>query len=922
MIDVIAKWLSLFGEPWVFLLNTDKKDYKTKIDRWNYRWLENSYDINQSSPLWLFFTPNWNFGKINQTGEKIKRSDTLAERYVSAIYIDLDKKMSSYKDKSDEEYLDYIIDCIEKRDFLVHYIMKSGWWYHLYNFVHPTQRYEIGEFLTKWRWDNRKILFDWLASIFDGWDAASHSISKLMRLPFSKHWKTAEPIDTKLYRVIRKVNNENWKNKARIKLVEVKKPEDITLDGFDTVENDIPFTTLAWIEHFIKQQQPVSSVWKNATAVQRASALQINQLDIVEVISRLEKYPRLNADWLPTIFKTDWNRISIVVDWTLTPTDWYKINRAKNYVNNFSLAEHPRDERPAWPVYVFLVNYFYKDLNKMAEFLKAEFNIDFFAEWSIMRLSTDKWVISFNTDWVYYIKAKEWEESQEKLFDTPFIIKWAVRTNFDSYWESEDKNLYTIISLLDRDEDEPENMIINFTEDRKKFNRTYWKKWLTFLKWEYDLLDFYSAIKKAVKEWVIKQYDYLYLNWYYKDYYLEWDVMYDTKGNKINTNELPVIIDTQEVKRYEWTKEITMSEFWEKLRQLYTDRESMVAYITFLALAMWDKFWKERLDWNLQQVLLPALFLAWITKSWKSTLINLMLNWFGLSSDCKKYSVKWTTLQPLKQWATDDFITHREEFTGNIWQDRETIIRDVLNKWKTARWNMDWSNVYYIYRASLIIDWENLPESESVINRCVCIPMTLQDRIWTQELIRSFDWLTFKKDFLTELYNIDLNKVKKDFQAAQDRCINYWITDRNSMIYAFVLCVNDWFNIYLETDLVTAIKENLELSASVDNSQSPLSTLLSDIITKNKIRPTQQDLDNWYNIIVPLPREIINTRKFDLVSIIKKYWSDKIKISWANLVIFLDINDASELNKELYNTIILFRSSFVNGRSMTLDWFE
>jgi hypothetical protein len=91
------------------------------------------------------------------------------------------------------------------------------------------------------------------------------------------------------------------------------------------------------------------------------------------------------------------------------------------------------------------------------------------------------------------------------------------------------------------------------------------------------------------------------------------------------------------------------------------------------------------------------------------------------------------------------------------------------------------------------------------------------------------------------------------------------------MIYAFILCVNEWFNIYLETDLVAAIKENLELSASVDNSQSPLSTLLSDIITKNKIRPTKQDVDDGYNIIVPLPREIINTRKFDLVSIIKKY---------------------------------------------------
>jgi hypothetical protein len=40
-----------------------------------------------------------------------------------------------------------------------------------------------------------------MAKIFDGGDEKAHSINKLMRMPFSNHWKTAMPKQCKLWKV-------------------------------------------------------------------------------------------------------------------------------------------------------------------------------------------------------------------------------------------------------------------------------------------------------------------------------------------------------------------------------------------------------------------------------------------------------------------------------------------------------------------------------------------------------------------------------------------------------------------------------------------------------------------------------------------------------------------------------------------------
>ena len=914
MLEVVKAWLSLFWDPAVFLLpEWSARLWGAKgINYRNYFWVDKSYEINKQQSYGLFFTPNGNLWRVNSEWEEVRRKQIDCEDYISCVYADLDKKDSSYKDRTMEEYFDYIKDTIRQRDFYVHYIVQSWWGFHLYTFVDPAQAAEIGQkFKPDWKFIQNSI-----AEIFDWWDKSSHSINKLMRLPFSNHWKTWTAKECKLW----KVN----KREKQYSFTEVTKPEEVTLEWWDHLIN------VWWLASFIENQRPSrisNTKWQDVTFAPMTE--DINKLPIVDVIRKLEKYPRINEKKEKVVFKTDWIRIWFAIDWKIVHTDWYKINAGRNYVNNFSLEQHPRDERPAWPVYVFLLNYFNKNMVAMWEFLKNEYDIDFL-EWgkeTFMQLPTDKWVIMFQDDGIYYrttkTRGKETEDANEKLFDVPFIIKWWMRVGQDKYWETDDMNYYYIISLLDRDDDDPEEMIIEYKPDKSRFNNEYGKKWISFTKSDTYLVDFYSALKAGLKSWVIRKYKYININWYYPNMYVEWDRIYNKDWDLLNTEWLPLKFDTPAIETCPITKEVSMSEYWEMLREVFVDEESILCYVTFLVLAMWDKFRWNYLNWNLQQVILPWLFISGKTKSGKSTMVNLLLNGFWLSSNCRRASVKWTTLQPLKQSATDDFILHREEFTWRwMTEEKENLIRDVLNKTKTARWMIDWSNTKYTYRSSLVLDWERLPDSESVINRCVVVPFNLKGRIWTIEKLRKFVWVGFKKDFITKLYKLDPTEVKKDFQEAQDRCVSAWILDRYSMIYWFLLCVNQWFNLFLESELLDVIKRNLKESDELDREQTPLASILNEVINEYKVKPTISTEGDWeYKVIIPIPNLLMSQVKLDIIDMIAHYGSKRMVFSKRNLVITLLSKDDSPQNKELYNTIILYKSHFTLSQFMDLDWF-
>jgi hypothetical protein len=58
------------------------------------------------------------------------------------------------------------------------------------------------------------------------------------------------------------------------------------------------------------------------------------------------------------------------------------------------------------------------------------------------------------------------------------------------------------------------------------------------------------------------------------------------------------------------------------------------------------------------------------------------------------------------------------------------------------------------------------------------------------------------------------------------------------MLYGFLLCVNEWFNIYDEELLLATINKNLKESDELDREQTPLAYILNEVINEHKVKPT------------------------------------------------------------------------------------
>ncbi len=897
MRDLIEKWLSLFGTPQMFLLEEWDSQLKRTLERWKNHDNAVIIQANQEQPYSLNFSPNWNYWKINHAWEKATHTRAGSEDYIGSIYVDIDLKDSSTTELG--KLLAMTMDTIWTDKIPVQYITESWWGFHLRLFINPTERYLI------WEKFSSKLtqVQEWLASVFDWWCKESHWIQKLMRVPFSKYRKSKPSKQTKLHKVI-------WTDKW-ISLEEVTKPEQIEMDEEKNIKIehlDIFYSNIQKID--ANKQKWWVNIWDIWTA-------QINTLSIVEVIDKLKKYPR-EYNWATYEFTVKWNRILFRINGQLYMPDWYKINKDTNYVHNFSMSSHPAFERPRWPVFPFLYNYFNKDITLVNKFLTDEYNISLIQgdgkEGMYLCIPTESWYIYFTDKWVFYGKSifdkkkETYKDVQVKLFDIPIFVKGIIKTKYDMYGETDEDNFFYIL-YNQKDKSE---IIIEFVQDRKAFNKKYGKKWLIFLGDEYDLLDFYNWINKATS--IVKEYDLRYLNGYYDDFFIVGDTIYNKSYSEVNIDDTNILLKTQVVNRINWAEQIPLSEFWERLRKVFSDRQSMCSMTTFIALLLWHKFRVPILDTYKQQVLMPGLFLSGITRSWKTTLMTILKNWADITSETRKYSIVSTTPQPLKQAATDDFILHLEEFTWEIGDQKETIVRDILNKARSSRWASDWHNVYYIYRSSLILDWERLPKSESVANRCIVIPMfdTPSEKIWDEQSLWDMMWVSFMKDFIERLYDIPKEDVIKMFKQSENVLRKQWVSDRNLLLYSFLLTVNKMFYIYKEEDLLEAFQENMKLHKDIDKQNNVLSNLLAELILKNRSMPTYKQLEDWWMVRIQFKQDFKMMNKIMIMDSLKQY-PKNIKHLWNTIFITIKTNsseDPLEHDKEVYNIVIPYKSYF------------
>ena len=884
-LNLIAKWLSLFWQSWVFALNDISKNATAK--KWQFDWsinheLNTYVTLNSDNPFGLFFTPSWNLGKKNKIWDKIVRWKADCENYIPAFYIDIDIKDSEYT--SMEKLKAAVLDVIISENLPVSYMLESWWGFHLYMFVEQWHQWKL-------QWIKFKEIQEEFAKRFPWWDLSSHSLNKLMRLPFSNHWKTLQPIPTKLYRV--------WKEPDEVELEEV------------TSEDQIEFPHL-YLPHQYLENLNSNLKEKSDIRIDMASWVQqkeltedtniINNVEIIKVIKILDKkndlYPK-HYMWYNYRFFIDpdkWTKIHLqttnLEDWLVNDleTSGYRINLDDNYVHNFSWDKHPMEERPRGWTFSFLYHYFDKDIKKVKNFLEKEF-------WIILKqkenfwylnIKTFNWVIVFSKEWVFYnkeVKTKQWTDMiQKTLFEVPIEIVWVFSSKYTAYWEAEHNHNYYMIKRLDMEENN--EVIVNFNVDRKSFNRTFWSTWLVFFWNEEDMLSFYSALNKASMAWQVKTLDFEYLNWIKKDKLILWDKVYDKDFNLITDDNL--VLKTQHIEmNMRGKEECSVWEFAEKFIQLFSDRVSVLAVSTYITLFLWHEFWKVIWDYK-QQSLIPWLIVSWKTRAGKTTLLSILKEWSWLSIDTRKFSIKSTTPQPLKQAGTDAFILHLEEFTGDISPDKETIIRDILNKSISARWTLSWENVSFVYRSSLILDWERLPTSQSVVNRTVLIPMFESDKEWNEALLYDIKQFLFLPDLVKKaLWLSDEDKITA-FKKAEEVLLKNWITWRNVLLYSFVLATNYMIKIVDNSLLLDTIKQNFELLWQADLDSDDVSSLLSHFIISNRIRPSLNYStfeDSWNSKLVwtiTLNQEILAEKRVDIIGMLKAYkW--EVTIEWFTL---------------------------------------
>ena len=910
MKELIEKWLSLFGSPWVFSFEDKKSSERIIGFTSDYQSIDTLIKVNEEKPYGIHFSPNWNFGLLNKVWTPIVRKKDLANPYISCFYIDVDKRDSIFNaDETKRWMLKYLISFIEDIHLRVAFISETPGWFHLRLFVRPEDREKLWRFLSN---DDYKLIQENLASRVEWWDKNAHWFAKIMRCPFSKYWKNWIPEDVKLYSTNIAITNDEWWEVWKVNLREVKTVDDLVIP-------DNMYSRKEWIIDFIKSLKNNMNIDRKAPSLDMLNTIiwdwetKINELNIVEVVKKLYDYPR-EYHWKMYRFVLDWLGISMEYDWIKHHTDWYKINKEQNYVNNFSTFNHSKYERPTgWP-YRFLRRYFNNNFSKLKDFVNNCFELWLTEEkeWVYGSYLANNWTYIFCSDWVIFESnvSKKWEDVRQTIIQRPIAIKWVIETKFQAHWEEDQiRRQYIFYDVYNNSE-----YLIEFKPDVKKFNNDYGSYGLILTtNSNAILLNLFVALNSAVEKWQIYKYDCRELNWYYDDMFVIGDEAYDTEWNLIDANDIGLILRTRKVSTQPTQKEITVSEFWEMVAKLFSQREALVSFTTFIALLLGTKFWNPILKWYKQQVLIPWLFLSWISRSGKTTALTIFKNWFGLSYETKKYSIVSTTPQPLRQEATDDFILHLEEFTWEVWEIKETIVRDILNKSKTSRWEQDGSNLSYTSRSQLILDWEVLPESESVTNRCVMVPMFLQERIGTEKLLWEIMQYNYRTDFIKTLYNIDQTSAIDDFKESEAKLYEAWVRDRNLLLYSFLLTVNKWFSIYFENELINAILTNISQQTATDKDSSILSDLMADIIIKYRIKPTVGYMErDWVVdtdskvVLITYTSDFRKRHKTYFIWAQKEFWDKRIVYKPNAIKLIYDPSDKSPENVKLLTIITNF----------------
>lgn len=455
------------------------------------------------------------------------------------------------------------------------------------------------------------------------------------------------------------------------------------------------------------------------------------------------------------------------------------------------------------------------DKTEVDIFLHEQYGISIF--WKNLaneKITYNEIDLVFSDVWLSIWKEnKKWEVTYKRTIMWSIKVLWYAMTDKHYKWWSLPKEQKVFIVLHEWEQK------ILYPETRvATFNAWHMSQWVAFTWNDSDLLTMFQVLSQTVTS----EYMLVSQSWNNEYYYALWDYVH------IKSEWFPVIksLGLPTYKDDDLHK-ISIEGFYEKMSKIWNPEKTSIIVLWAIALCGLD-FWK-----NAWFRIMPFIFINGTTWSGKSEIMQTMLPFCWYKHNARKYMANWVTRQVLSTEATEPAILFLDEFTQIKDPQIENIIRNIANWGKAWRWYISW-NVYYDFNSPLFVTGEDIPASDSVINRTIFLDLSIEDRqdnektmaIWMIEQLQSMTAFDSILDFYTSTDPVEIKNIYKEKKKV---LLNNKFNSREADVRSYVLTMNEFFTIIKEADLIENINKNLYYVRKEDWAQTPFEAL-QDIV--------------------------------------------------------------------------------------------
>jgi len=375
----------------------------------------------------------------------------------------------------------------------------------------------------------------------------------------------------------------------------------------------------------------------------------------------------------------------------------------------------------SWSIFNFIFRALGGDLNKIKEYLKSKwFDVDVYVEDSdilFLYKFDDNTQIEFRTDWVFIRLMVGWQETEQILLTKPIKLK----SFFKSMYSLKEKILtdkewkYFMIDVNDKTE------IIWYVKNPDTFNSNFWHFWLRWIGSNKQLQIFYEALEKWAEEKKDLMVDYkivlenkfdldekIFVHW--------WEIIWDESGAEI-INMAPKYATNFN------KQQITLEEAIEILDGYYKKPWHYIVLLWLLGAFLKKEFKKYWIN-------IPLILASWITRSWKTELITLIMKLFGFEDkswktknweEIPKRIIALELAKPhwLLTQLTEEVPVFLDELTGDVNKEVDSILRAIFNEQTVPKGKAGLWVKKYIIKSPVIVGGEKLPMKPSVVNRSI-----------------------------------------------------------------------------------------------------------------------------------------------------------------------------------------------------------